>query len=334
MARIVILNGVAGAGKTSIVRAWQALNEEPYLDAGVDRFLRMLPARYLEPPLWHDVMGQHDRAGDMGRRLMTSMHAAIAAIARRGTSVVADHVIVEPAWLAECARLFRGLDAYLIGIECPLAVLEQRERARRDRQATVGEVARQFDVVHAHTAYDVEVDTSLLSPAEAATAIRDHVEACPPRALRLLELFEGAPSFVRRLLAEWSVEPVEALLERAARVALEMPAAEQVVLLNAHPRIGAAPRSVSALSFREQGYDRDPGTAELQARLDRLNDEYEQRHGFRFVVFVHGRPRAEAAELLERTIGAPRSAELRRGVQDVIAIARDRNSKLSQEEPT
>ena len=48
-------------------------------------------------------------------------------------------------------------------------------------------------------------------------------------------------------------------LDRAEEVALSMPEAEQVELLNAHPRIGAAPGSVSALSFREQGYDRDAG---------------------------------------------------------------------------
>ena len=334
MARIVILNGVAGAGKTSILRAWQELNEEPYLDAGIDRFLRMLPARYLEPPLWHDVMGRHDRAGDVGRRLMSAMHHSIAAVARTGVSVVADHVILERAWLAECARLFRGLDAYLVGVHCPLAVLEQRERERPDRQATAGEAVRQFDVVHAGAAYDVEVDSSLLTPTAAAAAIRDHVEACPPRALRLLELFEGAPAFVRRLLAEPSADPVDTLLERAERVALAMPAAEQVALLDAHPRIGAARGSVSALSFHEQGYDRDAGTAELQARLDRLNYEYERRYGFRFVVFVQGRPRAEIADLLERTIGEPRPAELRRGLRDVIAIGRDRHNQLSQEEPT
>jgi chloramphenicol 3-O phosphotransferase len=334
VAHIVILNGAAGAGKTSIVRAWQELNEEPFLDAGIDRFLRMLPARYLEPPLWADVMGQHDRAGAAGRQLMGAMHATIAAIARSGLSVVADHVIVDRAWLAECARLFRGLDAYLVGIMCPLDVLERRERERPDRQATAGEVARQFEAVHAHAAYDVEVDTSVLSPAGAAAAIRDHVDRYPPRALRLLELFEGAPSFVRRLLAEPSVGPLDELLDRAERVAVEMPEDEQIELLNAHPRIGAAPPSVSALSYREQGYDRDPGTAELQARLDRLNDEYERRHGFRFVVFVAGRPRNEIAHRMEELVGAPRDAEMWRGLRDVIAIAHDRANKLSQEDPT
>jgi len=109
-----------------------------------------------------------------------------------------------------------------------------------------------------------------------------------------------------------------------------MPEAEQIELLNANPRIGATPGSVSALSFREQGYDNDKGTAELQARLDRLNDEYERRFGFRFVVFVAGRSRAVIADVMEAHLDRDRDAEKQRALRDVVAIARDRASKLAQ----
>jgi 2-oxo-4-hydroxy-4-carboxy--5-ureidoimidazoline (OHCU) decarboxylase len=137
-------------------------------------------------------------------------------------------------------------------------------------------------------------------------------------------LFEGAPSFVARL----SAVPAGERLDRAEEIALTMPEAEQIQLLDAHPRIGAAPSSVSDLSFREQGYDRDPGSAELQSRLDRLNDEYERRFGFRFVVFVAGRPRAEIADVMQSRMSADRDEERRRGLRDVVAIARDRAAKL------
>ena len=36
-----------------------------------------------------------------------------------------------------------------------------------------------------------------------------------------------------------------------------MPEAEQIELIDAHPRLGAPPATVSAASYREQGYDRD-----------------------------------------------------------------------------
>jgi 2-oxo-4-hydroxy-4-carboxy--5-ureidoimidazoline (OHCU) decarboxylase len=155
--------------------------------------------------------------------------------------------------------------------------------------------------------------------------------AAEPAAGPLALLFEGAPRFVARLREGAPEATLDQLLERAERVALAMPEQEQVALLNAHPRIGADPGSVSALSYREQGYDRDAGTAELQARLDRLNDEYERRFGFRFVVFVAGRSRAEIAAVLASRIGASRDGERQRGLRDVVAIARDRARRLEQE---
>jgi 2-oxo-4-hydroxy-4-carboxy-5-ureidoimidazoline decarboxylase len=148
---------------------------------------------------------------------------------------------------------------------------------------------------------------------------------------RLAVLFEGAPRFVARLIAAGPKASSVELLDRAEQVALAMPEEEQVELLDAHPRIGAAPAGMSALSYREQGYDRDLGTAELKARLVRLNDEYERRHGFRFVIFVAGRSRAEIADVIEAHLDAPRPAELERGVRDVIAIARERARRLEEE---
>jgi chloramphenicol 3-O phosphotransferase len=79
-------------------------------------------------------------------------------------------VILEPAWVEECRRLWAGFEWWLVAVRCPLAVVEQRERDRRDR--TLGQAAAQYAVVHAHGAtYDVEVDTSVLSPDVAAARI-------------------------------------------------------------------------------------------------------------------------------------------------------------------
>jgi chloramphenicol 3-O phosphotransferase len=328
---IVVLNGAAGAGKSSICRALQDRSESPFLYAGIDTFLRMLPASWLEGERWLDVMGRHDGPGETGRRLVSGMHGAVAALARAGNNVAMDHVMVERAWIAECAGLFAALPAWFVGVHAPLDVLERRERERPDRQATIGEAAKQHRIVHASAAYDLELDTSRLSPDECADAILSRTAVAAPRAFALFALFEDAPAFVRRLLAEpwpgsWPVQ-----LERAEEVALAMPAAEQVELLNAHPRIGARPASVSALSHREQGYDRDPGTPALQVRLDRLNDAYEQRFGFRFVVFVNGRSRSEIADVMEAHLDAGREEEKRRALLDVVAIARHRLANVGHQ---
>ena len=182
---VLVLNGTSSSGKTSIVRALQEVLEEPYLDAGIDRFLWMLPKRYLNAPLWDTVLGHADRAGPIGHQLISGMHHAIAAMARRGNCVIVDHVLVEPQWTRECAALFQDLPAFLIGVRCPLKVLEERERARSDR--TLGQAKSQFRLVHAHRIYDLEVDTSLLNPDECAGRIKERLQdGAPPTAFKHL----------------------------------------------------------------------------------------------------------------------------------------------------
>ena len=118
-----------------------------------------------------------------------------------------------------------------------------------------------------------------------------------------------------------------------------MPEAEQVELVDAHPRLGAPPRSVSKLSFGEQGYDRDlAATAEADARreadrlatqLERLNREYEARFGFRYCVFVAGRSRAELLPDMSAALARERDSELHRALDAVIDIAIDRHRRLT-----
>jgi OHCU decarboxylase len=140
-------------------------------------------------------------------------------------------------------------------------------------------------------------------------------------------LFEGAPRFLARLAAARPFGDDETLFGRAVMIALAMPEADQVELIDAHPRLGAPPASVSALSHREQGYDRE--TTEAMADLERLNRTYESRFGFRFCVFVAGRSRKELVPVIEASLDADRASEIRRALADVVAIARDRYRRLT-----
>ena len=183
---IIMLNGTSSSGKTAIVRELQKCLAEPYLEAGLDKFLWMLPGRYLNRPEWDGVLGLASTAGPLGLRLVSGMHQAIAALAKAGNHVIADHVLVEPIWWRECAALFAALPAYLIGVHCPLPILEAREAARQDR--TLGQAKAQFELVHAAAIYDFEVDTSLFSAAECAGQIKRFIETnTRPEAFQLLQ---------------------------------------------------------------------------------------------------------------------------------------------------
>jgi len=150
-------------------------------------------------------------------------------------------------------------------------------------------------------------------------------------------LFEGAPRFLNRLEAAGPFASPDLLFHVARDIAHAMPEAEQIELIDAHPRLGAPPGTVSQMSYVEQGYDRRTGTPaegtgtpfDVAAELERLNDAYERRHGFRYCVFVAGRPREALLPDMARAIEADRTTELHRALDAVVDIAIDRHGKLT-----
>jgi 2-oxo-4-hydroxy-4-carboxy--5-ureidoimidazoline (OHCU) decarboxylase len=133
-----------------------------------------------------------------------------------------------------------------------------------------------------------------------------------PRQLSVEELaalFEGRTRFVERL-AE-TQDP----LAHARKVAATLTDGEKKEVLDAHPAIGA--KSLSATSAAEQGTDEAP-------ELDALNRAYEERFGFRFVVFVNGRPKREIVPILRERLERTREQELQTALDELCAIAEDR----------
>jgi 2-oxo-4-hydroxy-4-carboxy--5-ureidoimidazoline (OHCU) decarboxylase len=133
-------------------------------------------------------------------------------------------------------------------------------------------------------------------------------------------LFEGSTPLARRLAADGPYDSEEAMIAHAHDLLAELSEEEKVETLNAHPRIGEDPDRLSRLSLAEQGADHVP-------ELDRLNDEYEDRFGFRFVVFVNGRHKSEVMEILRQRMSGDRNEELETGLRAVVDIAGSRIGK-------
>jgi 2-oxo-4-hydroxy-4-carboxy--5-ureidoimidazoline (OHCU) decarboxylase len=122
------------------------------------------------------------------------------------------------------------------------------------------------------------------------------------------------------------------MVARAREILATLSEAEQIAVINAHPRIGEKPETVraqSAISFREQGYDGDVTPPEVFLRLARLNEEYEQKFGFRFVVFVNRRPKEALIPVLESRLRGTRDEERATALREILAIAQDRCSRSS-----
>ncbi len=130
-----------------------------------------------------------------------------------------------------------------------------------------------------------------------------------PRKLTREELQElfGGPSQLVDLLAETD-DP----LERAEDVALSLDDADKVAALSQHPRIGEP--------SPEQRGD-DPAVI---TDLAYLNQVYEEKFGFRFVVFVAGRSRLEIVPVLRERLERTPEEELETAMRELVAIARDR----------
>jgi 2-oxo-4-hydroxy-4-carboxy--5-ureidoimidazoline (OHCU) decarboxylase len=130
----------------------------------------------------------------------------------------------------------------------------------------------------------------------------------------LAELFEGRTALVERL------SEIEGPLTNADAVIEDLSEAEKLEALDAHPAIGAR-TGLSARSAAEQGTDDDAATL---AELADLNRRYEERFGFRFVVFVDRRPKAEILPVLRERLERSRDEELDTALGELVAIACDR----------
>jgi 2-oxo-4-hydroxy-4-carboxy--5-ureidoimidazoline (OHCU) decarboxylase len=129
----------------------------------------------------------------------------------------------------------------------------------------------------------------------------------------LAELFEGRTRLVEKLAEQ------DDPLGSAREVINGLREWEKLEALNAHPALGA--RNLSARSAEEQGGDADPV---VLTELAYLNQVYEEKFGFRFVVFVNRRSKAEILDVLRQRLERTREEELETALEELVAIAEDR----------
>jgi chloramphenicol 3-O phosphotransferase len=199
---VVVLNGAPRAGKSSIATVIQETFDGPWMNLGVDTFSQHItPPRY-RPGIGLRPGGERPDIEALIPALYAAFYESVAAHSRQGLNVVADvghhdAYSVPLHVLPDAARRLRGLPALLVGVRCPLEVIMRRRDAgqpgRTGRYATSGPcgevpepVLRWQRHVHQPGIYDLEVDTSVLSPEAAAALIRERLGGPPPSAFREL----------------------------------------------------------------------------------------------------------------------------------------------------
>ncbi len=169
---IIFLNGNSSSGKTTIAKALQESLSEPYMHLSGDDFIGMYPQWIWGPKGGKEMYLRFLPA------IISGLHGCVAALASSGNHIILDHVLQEKEWLKECVEKWAGLDVLFVGIKCPLEIVEQREQGRRDRN--IGTARSQYECVHSHELYDLEVDTSILTVEECVARITEVVKKKPP----------------------------------------------------------------------------------------------------------------------------------------------------------
>jgi chloramphenicol 3-O phosphotransferase len=187
--QIVILNGTPRSGKSSIATAIQSTFEGVWMNLGVDHFKQMTPERF-QPGIGLRPGGERPDLEPLIVILYRAMYGAIALHSRMGLNVVVDvghhdAYSVPRGILPNSAQQLKGLPVLFVGVRCPIEVIMERRRATWPVGNTGdGSVPKAVSLwqqtVHAPGIYDLEVDTSELSPEECAEVIRQRLENGPP----------------------------------------------------------------------------------------------------------------------------------------------------------
>jgi len=206
---IIILNGPSASGKSSIQNEIQQQFDELYLKVGIDTFFdALIPDPNLSDFEKTKRFAQYTKAGELirsgeikqdtnghqivpltvgsaGDKIISGMHAAIAAYASKGNNLVVDYILYKPDWQPDLVNALLNQKVYFIGINAPLAILEEREKKRGT--SPIGHARSHYDTVHQGMIYDLELDVSNLTPAQSAAKIKKFVLDTPsPTALEKL----------------------------------------------------------------------------------------------------------------------------------------------------
>ena len=195
--QIVILNGAPRAGKSSIVNVIQDAFEGVWMNLGVDVFARGVTPKRLQPGIGLRPGPGPEKGGEnleleaLVPALYFAMYDSIAAHSRLGLNVIVEgglHGAIHPTLLSDCAKRLAGLPVLFVGVRCPIEEIMKRRNVSPPGRYAVSTpdepipppVRLWQEEVHKPGVYDLEVDSSQLSPQECADAIRARLKEGPP----------------------------------------------------------------------------------------------------------------------------------------------------------
>lgn len=160
--RIVFLNGVTSAGKTSIVEALQCREDIFFYVVANDLFQEMVGENYLRKDYWKYLS-----------EVIIMMYHTAKLYSDMGKNVLIDGILVERDELKphyqQLLDILKDNPLDIVEVYCPLDICRQRNVIRGDRYETQSD--EQHALMAENIRYSARVDTSVYSSEECAEKI-------------------------------------------------------------------------------------------------------------------------------------------------------------------
>lgn len=150
---IILLNGASSAGKTTLCKKIRDIIPAPFIHFSLDFIMfdaDALPKNRSEPDLgitWKQ----------MRPNVFEGFYRCLPALLSAGNNLLVDIIIETENQKQRLLDLLKGYDAFFVGVQCGLDVLQEREKLRGDRR--LGDAELDFKTVHTFLNYDFEVDS-------------------------------------------------------------------------------------------------------------------------------------------------------------------------------
>ena len=160
--RIIFLNGVTSAGKTSIVEALQERDDIFFYVVANGLFQEMVGVKYLRENFWKYLS-----------EVIIMMYHTAKLYSDMGKNVLIDGILVERDEISphyqRLLEILRDNPLDLVEVYCPLDICRKRNIIRGDRYESQSD--EQYELLAKNIKYRLRVDTSLYSPSECADII-------------------------------------------------------------------------------------------------------------------------------------------------------------------
>jgi len=150
--KIICLNGVSSAGKTTLARALQERLSEPYYWMSEDTFMEMAPKKF--------VADGSDKNDTIWTQAYVNMYHVIKMYSEMGCNTVVDVVLDSDSFLHEIVEILHGNPVLFVHVTCPPEELSRREKVRGNREIGIA-VAALPHLCPKDEIYDITVDTHL-----------------------------------------------------------------------------------------------------------------------------------------------------------------------------